>query len=165
MKNADFQDLILKAVKGQLNQAQRREFDRLFQSDPAFRHACEVERALESALAELPDAPVSSNFTSLVLQAASTRSSGPVRRSFRFSLPRFASVLVFTLVLGFAVFQQNQKSRHREVAESVSAFHDIALALGSEEAPELLANFDAIQRLNIPAESELDLELLAALQK
>ena len=52
------------------------------------------------------------------------------------------------------------------MARSVGSFTQVASALSPEQKPGLaFEDFEAIQRYSLPSESELDLELLAALQK
>jgi ferric-dicitrate binding protein FerR (iron transport regulator) len=166
MKNLDPQELITRGAKGGLNRAQREELDRLLQKHPELREAWQLESSLEEALAALPDAPVPSNFTSLVVhQALREKGKAPRRSWFTLPFPRLVASAAITLLIGLTLFRQNRVAHHREMAETVSEFNQVTLALGSDDAPELFANFDAIQRLNLPAESELDLELLAALQQ
>jgi hypothetical protein len=121
----------------------------------------ETELRLNQMLNGLPDAPVSSNFTSQVLQAVEQdvlkTSRGSTRKSlahwFRFNwLPRIA---IATFLFGGGILSLQQYKR-------VQVAHDVA-AVSSVAAipPQWLQDFDAINRLSQPP---IDDELLAALQ-
>ena len=57
-------------------------------------------------------------------------------------------------------------SNRQEIARSIASFSQVASAMSPKEKPALVfRDFEAIQRLAAPADSELDLELLVALQK
>ena len=171
MKDPDRHELISRALRGELTSREQDRFDILLREDPSFRGDWQLERSLEKALNLLPDAPVSSNFTSLVLQAALKPEGRSVPRRegnwFRFTFAKLAAGLAAVILIAFSVVQQRQSAQRRELAEAVNTFNDVALAMSVEQTPstEVFENFEAIQRLSIPAESELDMELLAALQK
>jgi anti-sigma factor RsiW len=164
MKDPNEQELISKALRGELSPVEEVRFQQLLGQNVDFAAEWELERALGSTLDQLPDAPISSNFTRLALQAAfrEDRQQARPRRWFHFPWLRPAAAGVALAALGFLGFQQYQHSQRRDLAESVTAF-----SLGAEGVPptEMFANFEAIQRLSLPAESELDMELLVALQK
>lgn len=174
MKNPDIHALISRALKGELTREEQAEFDRLAREDGQFKAEWEkqnaLERALDRALAVLPNAPISSNFTSLVLQEALRTE--PVRRPekrrwFQFSLPRIAAGLVAMVAIGIAVRQQRESALRRDLAQTVNTFSDVAYVMSKDETPstEIFENFEAISRLSLPAESEMDIELMVALQK
>jgi anti-sigma factor RsiW len=170
MKDPDRQDLIARALRGPLSQPEEREFQALLRSDPAFHAEWQLERALDHALAALPDAPVSTNFTSLVLQAALHQESPqarPARPWFRSLVAKLAAGLATLAVLALALVQQREGAQRRELAATVNAFTDVASVVGIDQASstDVFENFEAIQLLSLPAESELDLELLVALQR
>jgi hypothetical protein len=75
-----------------------------------------------------------------------------------------ASLAVVLLIASGLLFQYKRTSR-AEIARSVGAFTEVASALGSASTTEVFQEFDALRNLSLPAESELDLELLVALQK
>jgi anti-sigma factor RsiW len=170
MNDADKHLLVARALKGGLRTEEQRDFERRLQSDLALRQYWESERALDRAFNSLPDAPVASNFTNLVLQEAA-RATGPARArkksSIRWMFARFAAGLAAVTLLSLGVLQQRQNAHRLEVAETVNALHHTAMAVSSTEAAdtEIFQNFDTIQQLSLPAESEMDLELLLALQK
>ena len=122
----------------------------------------ELEARLTRALARLPDAPVSSNFTTRLMQAVELEES---RRSRRWSfgwnwpalLPRIAVTAAVVLFAGLTV-------RQHEIAVRRTAFaRNVAMVAGSQPLPSVdaLKNFDAIQRMSQP---RADDQLLALLQ-
>jgi hypothetical protein len=173
MKDPDTQEFVTKALRGTLTEAERRQWEQLLQNDAALRERFAEEAALERMLDDLPDVPISSNFTALVLQAAvrESQTEGPHSRIrlplFRSVLARLAAGLVMFTLLAVLVGYQYRKSERADMAERVRSFTGIASAIGSEKTPpeELFQDFDAIRRLSLPAEGELDMELLFALQK
>lgn len=169
--NGDPNGLIRRALKKGLSQEEQGQFAQRLRDDPEFRRQYEEERGLESLLARLPDAPVSTNFTSLVLQAVRAEqrkpaSSGGRFHWLRFKFTRVAVGLATVAVAALVGLKQYQKSERQELARSVTAFTEVASVMGSRQTPtaEVFRDFEAIHRLSIPQE-ELDLELLVALQK
>lgn len=172
MKDMDRHELILGALRGKLTTGQQAEFDRLVENDAGFRAEWETEQALEQTLRRLPDAPVPSNFTSLVLQAA-LRPGNPApsaagrRPWFRFAFVRWGAGLAAVAAVALTIQNQRTNAQRQEVAEAVHAFNNVASAIAHEQTPatDVFQNFEVIQRLSIPSDSELDMELLAALEK
>jgi anti-sigma factor RsiW len=162
-------ELITRALRGQLSLAEQRELERRIDSDPVLREAYEQERALEHILERLPSVPVSSNFTSLVLQSvrAEERQRSEVQKPWlRFRLVRLATGLAVVTIAGVLTLQQYRKTEQQDMARSVASFGEVASALNQPESPHLVfRDFETIQRFPMPADSELDLELLVALQK
>ncbi len=126
----------------------------------------ELEARLTDALAQLPDAPVPSNFTARVLKAAEledTRSARAVGLRFwrwngRALMPRVAMATTVLMLGGFGV-QHYETVRHRiELAKSLS------LVASTQAVPsvEALENLEVIQRMSQPTHA--DAELIAALQ-
>lgn len=168
-KTNDLEELISRALRGKLSTAEQARFEQRLQQDAAIRKRFEEEKALEGLLDRVPQFPVPSNFTNLVLQAVRADQRKAVKSGSRnwwqFSFARVATGLAVVVAAGFFAIQQYRQSEREQMARSVSAFTGVTSAIGSEEAPSiaLLQDFDAIQRL--PQESELDLELLANLQR
>jgi anti-sigma factor RsiW len=163
-------ELVARALKGELSAEEKANFQGRLDSEPALRSFWEAEQALERALDRLPDAPVPSNFAKLVLQEAMrTPAQAKDRQKFslRWVLARFALGFAAMALLAASLLQQRQKTHLQEVAETMNAFHDTALAVSGTEAAatEIFQNFETIEQLSLPAESELDMELLVALQK
>lgn len=170
LPDKEMNDLIKRALRGKLTEAEKRQFDHRLAADPAFRDLFEQEQSLDRALDRLPNIPVSTNFTTLVLQSvrSETRPAVPTKSRWPFPLPylRLAAGLVVVAVGGLYSVNEYRKSEQREMVRSVASFTGVASAIASEESPNLVfQDFDAIKRYSIPADSELDLELLVALQK
>ena len=173
MNSADEHDHILDAVRGSLSSHDQADFDRALASDPALRARFDEERALNNALGALPNAPLSSNFTVLVLQAVQREESRPrqARRApfwARFKLVRLASALSLVAAVALTLDYRRKAEQREEMALGLTAFTQVADALAAEKAApvEIFSNFEAIQTLShVPAESELDFELLAALEQ
>ena len=167
----EMSDLIKRALRGELTEAEKRQFDQRLAADSAFRDEFELERSLDQALEGLPNIAVSTNFTNLVLQSVQSESQRPVQKAkrwWRFPIAslRLAAGLAVIAVAGVFSVNEYRKSQQQEMVRSVASFTGVASAIGSEEAPNLVfQDFDAIKRYSVPAESELDLELLVALQK
>jgi hypothetical protein len=134
-----------------------------FHAQPETQADLELESRLSEALARVPDAPVSSNFTARVLQAIE-REETPRSQTrswfwyWRVFVPRVAAAAV---VVGFAglVYQHHEFSRRVELAR------DVALLAQARPVPsvEALKNFDAIQRMS-QTTPRADDELLTLLQ-
>src|SRR5688500_774591 len=160
----EINELITRALRGQLSAAEQRELERRLESEPALREEYEQERALEQILERLPNVPVSTNFTARVMQSvrAGERQRTPARMPwFRFRFARLATGLAVVTVAGVLTLQQYRQAQRQEMVRSVASFGEVASALNQADAPHLVfRDFETIQRYPMPAESELDLELL-----
>lgn len=173
MKNPDgneVNELITKALRGELTQAERAELDRRMELNPGLREAYGKEVGLEHLLERLPNSPVPSNFTSLVLRAVRKEDRvQPTAQKFpwvRFRIARLATGLAVVTVAGILSIHQYQKAEEQEMVRSVASFTEVAAAMSPEQRPGLVfQDFEAIERLTVPTEADLDLELLVALQK
>lgn len=67
-ENIHTDELIAKAVRGELNEADRRDLEHRMKFDSELRDRFEMEQSLEQLLDRLPNAPVATNFTSRVMQ-------------------------------------------------------------------------------------------------
>jgi anti-sigma factor RsiW len=110
----------------------------------------EMEAALGEALAQLPDAPVPSNFTARVLQTVERETAQSERAlaprwswSWRVLLPRVA-VAAVVAGLGLFAYQQHAIAGRAALAKHLVAVFDVKPA----PSPEVLADFDAIHRLS-----------------
>jgi hypothetical protein len=139
-----------------------------FAANPEARSEWEEERALGRALQSLPDAPVSSNFTSRVLQeveleqAREERQERPARAWFSRFFPRLGWVT--TVALMAALILQYRSIRQERTINDVA--HDIAglsREMRRSPEPEVLQDFEVIERLRLAAAPSDD-DLLAALQ-
>jgi hypothetical protein len=119
----------------------------------------EIEKGLNEALDHLPDAPVPSNFTARVLQAAARHDASEARRADRRRwswplrwLPKasFAAVVLTSGVLAYHHFETTERSKRAESLVTVSE-------VSSLPGPDVLADFEAIQAMNQtpPADVEL----------
>jgi hypothetical protein len=125
----------------------------------------EAEAGLNAALGALPEAPVPSNFTARVVQAAVREAAAEYRRQagtwrgwlrLRW-LPKAALAAVLAGA-GLFSYHQVQSAQRKQLAESVAAVS----AVSSLPSPEILKDFDAIRVSNrAPAPDE---QLLALLQ-
>jgi len=123
----------------------------------------ELEARLTDSLTQIPDAPVPSNFTALVLAAVEREDAlktAPLlfRWNWRVFLPRViatAAILVFT---GTIWERYEIKSQRSILAQNVAQVASVK-PIPSFDA---LYNFDAIQRMSQPVAA--DKELLALMQ-
>jgi len=121
----------------------------------------ERDVALSEALNRLPDPPLSSNFTSRVVQAAEReqarlgRTAGPGRRAWRLWtrwLPGAAGVL-FALALGIISYERLCETRRVEMVRSVATLSEVA----SLPTPQALEDFDAIHAMSQKPTADEDL--------
>lgn len=151
------------AWRRKLTPAEQSELQAWLDAHPeaAAEHA--LERALNDALAQLPQAPVPSNFTARIQQAIACETQAPATQPldwtwvWRRLLPRTAVAL---LVLGTGTFAYH---RHREQQRARTG-ESIVTVLGvtSLPKPEVLEDFDVIRRLDTAPTA--DQELIALLQ-
>jgi anti-sigma factor RsiW len=121
----------------------------------------DTDAALNETLAALPNAPVASNFTARVVQAAQREAFGAQSRPLRSPWPanwwlRFVPrIALAAVVLGavLASYNHTQSARRAEWARSLATVSQVA----SLPSPEVLKDFDAIAALSStpPADEEL----------
>jgi len=123
----------------------------------------ELESRLTEALARVPDAPMPSNFTARVLQAAEREATRGARLPswswhWRVLVPRVAVAVAVVGLAGLA-YQRHALDQRAEFAK------DMVLLAQAQPVPsvEALKNFDAIRRLS-QTTPRADDELLALLQ-
>jgi hypothetical protein len=123
----------------------------------------ELEARLTEALAQIPDAPLPSNFSARVLAAVDLEESQGMRSrawtlNWRLLWPRVA-VAAAVLIFAGVSFQRYEVNSHR-----VALARNVAMLSVAQPPPsmEALNNFDAIQRMS--QSGHADGELLAALQ-
>ena len=157
MKDEPLQDPVREVVwRRKLTEAERAGL----RIPPEARADWELESLLTEGLARLPDAPVPSNFTARVLQAAEREAGRPRATgwhwTWRVLVPRLA---VGVAVIGIAglTYQRYEFNQRAQLAQNMARVAR-AQPLPSVEA---LKNFDAIQRMGQPRADE---ELLALLQ-
>ncbi len=173
MNRPDKRDLIAKALRDSLSEAEKNEWAQLLQNDPACRDTFAEEQALDRVLDRLPDVPISSNFTALTLLAA-MREPRPAKGGWLSRLPflrtTFAQALaafVGVCAIGLAIGVRYHNTQRADMALKVRTYTEVASVIGSEKIrpEELFQNFEAIRALPTVAESDVDMELLVALQK
>jgi anti-sigma factor RsiW len=167
----DLEDLISRALRGKLTKEEQTQFEQRLQADASLRQRFKEEQRLERLLECVPKFPVPTNFTSLVLQAVRREQRQPAKTPgrgwFRFTYARVTTGLAVVLAAGLLVLQQYRQAERNQMARSVSAFTEVASVISSEKTPPtaVFQDFEAIQQLSLPADAELDLELLVALQR
>lgn len=167
MKSSDHHELLKTGLQRRLTASEEAELQAYFADHPEAQAAWEEDASLNQALRELPNAPLSSNFTAQVLRLAEAehRRSIHVRPGAWWSWiaslnwARKAALTATTLALGLLAYQQYQLSYRAEVVRSAATVSSFATV----PTWEMLQNFEAIHRLEeVPP--KVDVELLAALQ-
>jgi hypothetical protein len=165
MSNERFQSLRETGWRRPLTEVERAELASLLAEQPEARADWRTESTLNAALRRLPDAPMPSNFTARVMQeiereeAASQRARKSAGLGFdlRRWLPRFAVGAVAMMAVLVSV-QSYTAANRTKMGKSVAALSEVT----PSPAPELLADFDSIRKLN-PTQGA-DTELLNLLQ-
>jgi negative regulator of sigma E activity len=132
-------------------------------SQPEIQADLEIESRLSEALADLPDTPVSSNFTARVLQAVERESIHPRAIgwnwywTWRVLVPRVAVAAVVIAFAGLGIHGYELNAHRAALAKNV------VLVAAAQPMPSVdaLKNFNAIQRMSQP---HADDELLALLR-
>ncbi len=166
MNGSEYNPLLEAAWRRRLTADEEARLATCWLSHPEAQSAWDEEMSLNHLLEQLPDVPVSSNFTAQVLQAVDREHRSPPERTRSFLWRWLPSVnltqkaTVAALLVGVAVFswQQHRLSIRAELAESVAKVSSVA----GLPSLEILQDFDAINRLS--QVSQADLDLLAALQ-
>lgn len=164
-------ELIQLSMRRDLAPEELSRLEEYFAAHPERRLSWEEERALSRAVQSLPDMPVSSNFTSRVMEAIELDQSREARRV-EFGrgrwlprwLPRLGLAGLAVSVVVFSAQKWWQASRHEKFAHDVSfAANDLASLPNAEL---LLQDFDAIRELGqvSAVSTSSDDELLRALQ-
>jgi hypothetical protein len=181
MNQPEKNDLAQKAARGVVGGDEQQQIDKLLSNDSEFRAVYEEERALQHLLDSLPNAPLSTNFTSLVMQAVA-RENRQLKASgtrgiwpwLRWKWSGAAAAALACVAAGVLFYQQQKATARQSMAASLGRFTDMTAALAPQTGNaqdqvrpvRLLQDFEAINKLSyVPADSELDLELLVALQK
>ncbi len=148
----------------QLTPAEDAQLSAWLASHPVDQADWELERSLNTALHQLPDAPVPANFTARLMQSIELEERKTMRESSWWSFARpwswalrgaFASVV---LAAGLLAYHQVQVQQRQELARSVTAVSEVV----SMPGPDILQDFEAIRVMN--AAPVADEELLALFQ-
>jgi hypothetical protein len=178
MNESEFRTLVEESWKRRLTEEERAALDAWLAVRPTERAEWEAEAALNRALGAMPNCPVSSNFTALVMQAVEHEQAQALRESTPASaslwarlltyirLPAFrlawAALLVCGIGIGLAYYSHQTNVRH-DVAEGLKAVANVA-SVPSLSDPAVFEDFDAIRRLAQSSASD-DEELYMVLNK
>jgi len=164
MNDVRKEELIRLSMKRELTAEEEANLEKWLATHPEARAQWEEERALSRAIHSLPDVPVSSNFTSRVLQAVDMEETGEARKErsrhrwFRFLLPRIGWAAAVAAVIGVAIHNRSTERKELE-----GALVSLPIDFTKLPAPDVLADFDAINQLR-QASVTTDDRLLEALQ-
>jgi anti-sigma factor RsiW len=167
INDSDRNSLIRAGLHRQVTAAERAHWENWLRAHPDDAAECEMELALNRALRQLPDKPVASNFTDLVLQAVVRESKLEGRPRLRLweswlGARGWISKIAVTAVIvstGVLSYYQYQVRTRLELARSVAQVSGVTSLLNAE----VLQNFDVINRLaQVPA--QMDDELYLALK-
>jgi hypothetical protein len=132
--------------------------------NPEARRDLEADIVLTRELNRLPDAPVPSNFTALVIQAIKAENVKAARSGtfnwkwFLHSLLPKSAFAMLLVMAGLFSLNEARAAKRAQLARSVAAVSQVASLPG----PDVLKDFDAIQHLN--SAPPPDTELLALLK-
>lgn len=164
MKDVRKEELIRLSMQRELTAAEESELEKTLAAHPQERAECEEERALSRAIRSLPDVPLSSNFTSRILQAVEIEEDRKTRKErrghgwLRFLRPRVGwAVAVAALVALGLYYRSTVEPTPEDVLVS------LPIDLAKLPTPDVLADFDAINQLR-QASVTADDKLLEALQ-
>lgn len=147
MKDADLQKIIETSWRRPLTAEEKSHLARILAERPERRPSWEEDARLSRLLRSLPAAPVSSNFTARVLQAASSEAAPRATGFFGWLpagwLPRAALAMAMA-GCGLLSFHEYQAIQRADVAREVAR----ASQLASVPSVGWLEDFDTINRLN-----------------
>ena len=172
MKRPDLDDFLKKDLHAPLQEDELAHLDTLLANNPEAQNAWAEEVRLNRLLRQLPDAPVPSNFTSLVVRAVETehlRSQSKASKPFSWwrgwnwaTSGAVAAAVVLFAGMTVRSYQSSQRAQAaQELAQSFAAISDGAPFF------DILTHFDEIRVLpaSLPlvgtAQPTVDLELLA----
>lgn len=153
-----------------LTPAEQAELRAWLAAHPEQQADAQADAVLSRALANLPDAPVPSNFTARVLQAIERESPGaePTNRRaavpwWRVFIPRLA-VATVVIGVGIVIYRHNQNLKQAELAGTAKALVTVAAAVPQADLT-VFEDFEAIRRMGQADEGLLALsEDLMSLQ-
>jgi anti-sigma factor RsiW len=159
MNQAAYEKLKETAWQRNLTRVEQAELQAVLSAHPESKADWNDEAMLNRALGQLPDAPVSSNFTARVVQGVEMefRRNHRPRHLWSVWLPRFA-LASFALCVGFFSLYEYRLGVRKAMAQSVATVSNAAAA----PRIEWLKNFETINRLNQVA--PVDEDLLAMLK-
>jgi hypothetical protein len=167
MNESDHNPLREKSWRHKLTPAEAAELQARLAKNPEAQTDWETELHLTEVISGLPDAPVPSNFTARVLQAVERESVVGSRRrgsfwkwSLRSLLPKAAAVAV---VLGAGLFTYHEHTVREQRAELARSIK-IVSSVPSLPNPQILQDFDTIQKMGAASTTGPDRELLALMK-
>ena len=176
MNSGDYEQLLRARQRGELKGVEQERLAALLQSDPKLGAEWQEDVALQRLLKTLPEAPLSSNFTSLVMQQLHRDDAAPQTPS-RWALPRFwvrgLAYGSLALFVGVGTMYYRTMAGRFDMANSVATVTTVAqlvqpVAMRQQTPVELppmppvdiWENFEEIRRLP----DQVDTELLLALE-
>lgn len=171
MNEASYNQLVQASWRRRLTPAEEAEVQAYLALHPDKQTQWDEESALSDFLRQLPDAPVPSNFTSLVLQAI--ESERRVETAHKLSgleywhrwlarhTPKFAATGLL-LVCGMVGIHQYHGHQQRQLAHAAASTWGEVVSV--VPTPEVFEDFDTIKQLR-NASAHSDEELLTVLQK
>lgn len=167
MNDVRKEELIRLSMQRELTAEEESKLESWLAAHPGARAQWEEDRTLSRAIRSLPDVPVSSNFTSRVLQAvdledaAETRRGHSARGWFRFLLPRLGWAMAAAALVIIGMHYHSTTMQPQPKPEEVLG--NLPIDLAKLPTPDVLADFDAINQLR-QASIMTDDKLLEALQ-
>ena len=167
MQAHEHNELWERSLRGQLTPGEKAQLDAWLAVRPELRAEWEEEVALCQMVRRLPDVPVSSNFTALVLQAVELEQYAEVPAQqaagfFGWLRQHFAQVAAATAMLmlaGGLMFLQQRQARQQAVTNQMKELAKVVPV----PSVAVLQDYEAIRRLS-QVSAEPDMELLVALQ-
>lgn len=160
MDDSDYERIKELSWKRKLDSQEQQQLDDLLSENPERKLDWKDEHVLNQLLKGLSDVPISSNFTSRVLQTAQRTQSTPTRR-FHFALPQWFRIgwaptgiaAMLLLSLGLFSVHQHQVSERSQFARSIVSVSRIAAI------PEMdwLGDFETIERMSKVQVADSDL--------
>jgi hypothetical protein len=157
MKGPDFERLSEMGLRRDPRPLELAEWQALISKHPDLEKDIEAELLLNQALRRLPQVPVSSNFTHLVLQAVREDQTKPAAWSVlrcwngwgRLGWVRPAALAGLVLCVSGLVYQQHQRYVRREMAQSLVAVS----RLMPESTPAVVSDFDVFHRMILASQN------------
>lgn len=155
MNESTYNQLKEKSWVEPLSAAEAAELKQFLSQNPETQQDWEDDAALTTALNRLPDVPVSSNFTSLVLQAVQReeaqveRKAASSRAFWRFGwIPKFA-IAIAMLCLGTFSFHEYQLASQQRTEKLAKEVREVAEVAAAAPIPRVdwLKDFDTINRM------------------
>jgi hypothetical protein len=152
MNDSDYRELVETSWRRPLNDEEQARLRSWLAAHSDTQADWEAEATLNQVLARLPEAPVPSNFTALVMQAIDREEAAALRpASFierlkelvRHRGPRLAWALALIGVVWLGIWQHEKAARH-DLAQGLAAL----VTLAGQPDPDALQDMGAIQHLS-----------------